>query len=86
MTLIQTVTIKLSNGASGQFTGPVIVDEATPREVEVVDVVFSTPRPAPYGVKILLPEPERKRRQKHQQKQPSEASVVSVEPASAVPR
>ena len=50
---IQTVTIKLSNGTTGQFIGPVIVDEATPKDTEVVDVSFSTPRLAPYNVKIL---------------------------------
>lgn len=51
--LIQTVTVKLSNGVTGRFVGPAIVDETTPKEVEVVDVSFSPPRQSPYEVKIV---------------------------------
>ena len=52
---IQTVTIKLSNGIVGTFVGLAIVNRETPKDVQVVDVSFSPPRPAPYDVKV--PEP-----------------------------
>jgi hypothetical protein len=49
---IQTVTVRLSNGIVGRFVGLAIVNEATPKEVQVVDVSFSPPRPAPRDVPV----------------------------------
>ena len=52
---IQTVTVKLSNGIVGTFVGLAIINRETPKDVQVVDVSFSPPRPAPHDVKV--PEP-----------------------------
>jgi hypothetical protein len=52
---IQTVTVKLSNGLVGQFVGLAIVNAETPKDVTVVDVSFSPPRPAPYDVRVSDP-------------------------------
>lgn len=56
---IQTVTVKLSNGIVGTFVGLAIINRETPKDVQVVDVSFSPPRPAPYDAKVAEPPAEK---------------------------
>jgi hypothetical protein len=44
--MIQSVTLKLSDGTVGTFVGPALVFEESAR---IVDVTFGPPRPMPTG-------------------------------------